>query len=87
MAHVHELKSGQVFQIPFPKDQPPGRLKVISSLGVQFPDLPPSDPWSVLCKDEAGEIHLLVVPATTDVRICHSTPSIATKGMLRLDEA
>ena len=70
---VHQLKSGEVFE--FVADHktkinlPEGRHTVISSWGVRFAGRPPSNPWSLACKDESGQMHYLLIPPTICVEL------------------
>lgn len=70
---VHQLKPGEVFEFVVDGKSaatlPEGRQTVVSSWGVRFAGRPPSNPWSLACKDEDGEMHYLLIPPTVSVEL------------------
>lgn len=70
MKRIHELRRGDVFAFleadPY---RPVGNLSVVSSWGVRFDGRLPESPWTIACRDEAGEIRLLLLSPDTVVAI------------------
>lgn len=73
LKQVHQLKPGEIFEFAengkAPVTLPPGKQTVISSWGVRFAGRPPSNPWSLACKDETGAMHYLLLPPTINVEL------------------
>jgi hypothetical protein len=64
---LYELRTKQTFEF-LDEALPKGRLTVVSCWGVRYQNNPPLDPWHLVCKDQKGKVHCLVLPAKTAVK-------------------